>query len=404
MTRRRRRRSNPLIILLLIGLIGSGLYLNQVVIPQTPPLFVPTPTPTRSPESYVSEAREMFAQGNLEQSIKLYQDARLVDPANPSIFLELARVQVYMGQYEDALQTADQSLMLNNKNSQAHALRGWALYFLDDLLSAEAEIKEALSIDPNNAFAHAFYAEILADPREGFYEDAGEHSRIALSLAPELLEVRRARGIVLAQTGNNQQAVQEYLAALAINDNLADLHLALGISLRALGEFDQAVQEFNKANALRPQDPLPDTYIAITYSQVGQFSKAVQYAEQAAQEDPTNPLSYANLGTMLYLNQQREEAIEPLKIAVLGGETSDGQTVERIPLEPGRVAEYYARLGLALARVNRCSEAIPVFQLLLTGVPEDENAVYNANFGLELCQQSIDGTPTPESGEASSAP
>jgi len=52
---------------------------------------------------------------------------------------------------------------------------------------------------------------------------------------------------------------------------------------------------------------------------------------------------------------------------------------------------------------------VPVFQSLLTGVPNDEIAVYNATEGLAICQQSIkDGpaaTPVPEGeGEATPAP
>ena len=45
-----------------------------------------------------------------------------------------------------------------------------------------------------------------------------------------------------------------------------------------------------------------------------------------------------------------------------------------------------------------CSEAVPVFQALITGVPEYELAVENAQFGLELCGQRIgadEATATP---------
>jgi hypothetical protein len=48
--------------------------------------------------------------------------------------------------------------------------------------------------------------------------------------------------------------------------------------------------------------------------------------------------------------------------------------------------------------VNRCFEAVPIFQALLAGVPDDETAVYNANFGLEKCHQNIDTPPTEEAG------
>ena len=46
---RRRKPFNPWRILLLLILIGAALYVNQVVVPATPPLFIPTPTPTLPP-------------------------------------------------------------------------------------------------------------------------------------------------------------------------------------------------------------------------------------------------------------------------------------------------------------------------------------------------------------------
>jgi hypothetical protein len=52
---RRRKRSNPWRILVLVVLVGIALYFNEIVVPKTPPLFIPTSTPTRSPESFVSE-------------------------------------------------------------------------------------------------------------------------------------------------------------------------------------------------------------------------------------------------------------------------------------------------------------------------------------------------------------
>jgi len=60
MSKRRRRRSNPFFIVVLVALISAAVYVNQVVVPEVPPLFVPTPTPTRSPESFVNEGREAF--------------------------------------------------------------------------------------------------------------------------------------------------------------------------------------------------------------------------------------------------------------------------------------------------------------------------------------------------------
>jgi hypothetical protein len=61
------------------------------------------------------------------------------------------------------------------------------------------------------------------------------------------------------------------------------------------------------------------------------------------------------------------------------------------------VEEYYWYFGFALARSNRCAEAVPIFRALLSGVPQDDVAVYNATEGLALCQQNIGSPAAPTS-------
>ena len=91
-----------------------------------------------------------------------------------------------------------------------------------------------------------------------------------------------------------------------------------------------------------------------------------------------------------------------------GGVAEDGTTIEGLPLDYGRVMEYYWYYGFALAKSNRCSEAVPIFQALLTGVPNDEIAVYNATEGLAICQEGLDEpsapTATPEGEEVTPTP
>jgi hypothetical protein len=69
-----------------------------------------------------------------------------------------------------------------------------------------------------------------------------------------------------------------------------------------------------------------------------------------------------------------------------------------LPLDYGVSAQYYWFYGFALAKNNRCGDAIPVFQALLTGVPDYQLAVDNANAGLDLCMESVG---TPEAGGTS---
>jgi len=397
MTRKPRRRPNWLRIIFLLILIGAALYVNQVVVPATPPLFVPTATETKSPESFVNQASELFDEGKLTQAMEAYKEAIRVNPENPSNYINLARIQVWMGEYEEAVLNTQNALLQNPNNPLAHAVQGWALGFQDKFVEADVEIKKALELDPNNALAHAYYAEMLINQNDfGLYEKAANESKIAQELDPTLLETHRIRGIVLFNTQNLEQAVDEFQAAIAINKNIANLHLYLGVTYKALGQLEQAQEVLLAAYALNPYDPVALTELSRAYFADGRYAQAAQYAEEAIEVEQTNPRLHGNLGIVYYKNNEFEKAIDSLALAVRGGVSEDGVVVEGTPLEYGRVEEYYWYYGFALARLNRCTEAIPVFQELLIGVPEDEIAIYNANEGLAVCQANAESPPDTE--------
>ena len=400
---RRRRRPNWFRIAILLLLIAAGIYLDRVIIPTVPQPFVPTATPTRDPESFAVEAQALFNDGKLVQAIDTYTTAIQLRPNDPTLFIARARSQIYAGQYAEAETSAQDAILLSPNNSMAHVMLAWALDFQGDYVAAESSINRALELDPNNAVAHAIYVEILVDSYyagTGSFEDltkAADESRVALDLDPNSLETHRARGIILEATQNYEEAIREFQAALAINDNIPDLHMFLGRNYRFLGVYDKAVEEFTRANALNPGDPTPDLYISRAYASVGEYAKATQYAETAVNDNPTDANLRGNLGVMYYRNFQWLEAVEQLKIVVAGGATEDNQPIEPIPLaNDTRIAEYYFTYGLVLARLNRCGEALQIAQQLHTRVPTDEIAIANADEIVNICQQNLEASPTPE--------
>lgn len=399
MRKRRRKPLNYVRILVLLGLIGVVLYFNQEVVPSMGPIGIPSPTPTRSPESFISEAEQFFKEGKILRSVETYKEAVRNDPNNRENYVKLALLQAIQsvgGDYQEALDTVGLALVGNNNYAMGYAVKGWILNLAGNYLEADAALKKALELEPKNALAMAYYAEMLINKGEyGDVEKAIQYSRDALSLGPNMYETHRGRGIVLFSTGNYEEAIKEFQTAIEMNKNIPDLYSYLGYCYRAIGDYGRSTESFIQANALNPDDPVPDLEISRTYATVGEFSKAVQYAQQAVEEDPANPHRYGNLGLMYYKNQQLKEAVDTLALAIRGGTSKGGHAIEGLPLDRGRVVQYYFTYGLALARLNRCSEAIPIMQAILSGVPDDEISVYNANEGLNICKQNM-GTKIPE--------
>ena len=398
---KRRRRSNPWLIAVLLIAIGFVVYLNIYVIPTVPPPFVPTPTPTRDPVSFIEEADAYAAEGRYTAAMESYQAAIKADPQNVAIYLSLAKLQIYSGEYEAAAVNAENALLLDKTRSQSYGLLAWARANMGDYLEAENFISTGLDLDPNNAFLHAIYADILAkrvmaDVAElDTLDIAIEESQKAITMGPDLLEAHWARGIVLEITGNYEEAIIQLERAIEINDKIAALHLLLGRNYFAIEENDEAIFEFTKAYSLNPTDPIPNWYVSQVYARLGEYSKAVQAAETAVNDAPSDPAMYGNLGTMYYRDLQYNRAIEALELAVRGGTTADGVVVEGLPLDySSTVIGIYSRYGVSLARVNRCSEAVQIAQAMLQTVADDETAVYNAEYIIEVCQENQGNPPT----------
>ena len=146
LNKRHRKKPNTFRILLLAGMAAFLIYANQVLVPEIDPLFIPTPTPTRQPESFLSEAQDYLQQGKLVQAIPVFEQAIQSDPQNANTHLLLARLQVLTGDYEGAIQNAQDALLLSENNAMAYAVHGWALGLSGKYLEGESSVRKAIEI------------------------------------------------------------------------------------------------------------------------------------------------------------------------------------------------------------------------------------------------------------------
>ena len=398
---KKRHKPNGWLIFFLVAGIGLLLYFNIVVVPVMNPLFVPTPTATRDPQSFIDEADQLSKEGKYLQAVEVYQGAINANPTNIQNYLKIARLQIYINQLEQAQVNAQNAILLDNSNSTAFALLGWAKGFQQEYLPGEADLQKAIELDMNSGLAHAVYAYILAMRVEagmdeiGTIDKAREESRTALALEPNLLEAHWARGYVLEITGNYEEAVDELETAVSLNPNIARVYMALGRNQINTEELDQAVYNFTKAYSLNPTDPNPNLFISRIYGMLGEWEKGIQYGNAALRDGPSDPNLYANLGTLYYRKGQYNQAADYLELAVRGGANSDGVVVEGIPLSYNQsIIETYSRYGLALARINSCNQAVTIANTLLTAVADNENAVFNATEILKICEENLLNPPT----------
>ena len=401
--------------------------------------FRPTPTPTRTSQSFALEGDAEFTAGQIDLAIKAYKQGTQVDPSNAELLAKLARIQTYSSQFlltdaaqntrlQEALASANQAVSLAPDDSTVYAIRAFVLDWnanpslvgakqaQDDLLQADQDAIQAIHLDSTNTLALAFYAEVLVDEQK--WTQAEQEIKQAVDRDPSLMDVHRVYAYVLESLGDYNQAIQEYDKAIAITPNLTFLYLRAGANYRRLGFaspndsvqkqlFESSLEYFAKAVAINKQlnilDPLPYLSIAKTYSQEGEYFIAARNVQVAIQFQPNNPDLYGQLGIIYQKSRNYEGAIPALKCAIKGctpPESCDGRggcgtndvqaQVPGLPLTDSTVVYYYTygSIVAALSRpdANNCPDAVSVLQEVGTKYGGDPTIAGIVQSGEAICQ------------------
>jgi tetratricopeptide (TPR) repeat protein len=422
-----KRRTNIYRMMLWVALILGGVWLLMgIERGQVKPLMEPTPTPTRVAGSYIQEAEAYFLAGKLDDpdpprptppnpdAIDTYQRALDVNPDNAQAWAEKARIEAYSitmlsndadrrERLNQALNSIDKAVELNPDDSTIRAIRAFVLdwnasYANDErrqelLLEAESEAVRAFQIDPENALALSFYAEVLLDQQK--WSQAEQYAARAVSLDPDSMDAHRVYGTVVESLGQYRLAIEEYLRAAEIHPNLTFLYVYIGRNYLSLQVFDRALEYYAKAANINQQlgvkNPIPYVEIAKTYSQQGEFFIAARNAEKAITFDPTNANTYGQLGIIYIKSRNYEGAMPALQCAVRGCTAQENEVaqnlvdqtllpnsvaVEGLPLTNLQVAYYYVEYGTVLAFLSRpnqnfCPQARQVLAEVQSAYPSD---------------------------------
>jgi tetratricopeptide (TPR) repeat protein len=429
--------SSPLRIFIgLLILLGLGFVSRAITAGQIKPFFSPTPTPTRTLDSYALEGKTHFTGGNLEKAIEAYKNAVLVNPKDTALWAELARIQVYSttqlttdsgkrDRLNEAFASIDSGLAVNSEDSMLHAVKALACDWYGNssiagedwesyLIKGEQEAVQALQLDSSNDLAKAYYAELLVDQQK--WSQAEEYINQALETESNQMDIYRIAGYVQESLGNYIQAIEYYQRAATITPNFNTLYISIGANYRKLADlsnsipqrkqyYELALDSFAKAVQINDQqgvkDPIPLISIANTYVQMGEFFSAGRNMIKAVRYNPSDPTVYGQLGIVYYKSRNYEGAIAPLKCYVRGctaaescyvrngGEECDPNSIPDIPIEGQPLSQssvaYYFTYGSDLAVFGDCAEALIVFDEVEAGFSSDETIMSIINDGRDVC-------------------
>jgi Tfp pilus assembly protein PilF len=171
---------------------------------------------------------------------------------------------------------------------------------------------------PENAAAHNYYGEALADMKNAPM-DAAEEWRKAIELDPKLADAHNNLGIHFSHYGQPGKALDEFRKAVELDANVGEFHFNLGLALHnfryvamskyGLGlpeVFEQALKESRRARELEPKDLEIALDYARTFFGAEDFKAAPDWEEALAAWEFCLPLTDdADAKFNILLNQGR---------------------------------------------------------------------------------------------------
>ncbi len=149
------------------------------------------------------------------------------------------------GGFQKAKEYASKALSINDDLAEAHT----TLAFIHlngeyDFRGAEAEFKHAISLNPNYATAHQWYAHLLN--HLGRKTEAMAEVRKALEIDPLSSIINHNVGDALYYKGDFQAAIDQYEKVLEISPQFYFAYLGMAKPLCRLGKFEEALRAVNE--------------------------------------------------------------------------------------------------------------------------------------------------------------
>jgi eukaryotic-like serine/threonine-protein kinase len=219
---------------------------------------------------------------NLLRALGFFQSAVNEDPGyapayvgladcNNSLGSEMMSVLPPIDARRRASEAASKALEIDDKLAEAHAALGFAKHYNWDWSSAEQELKRAIELNPNYAYAHECYSSYLLT--RGRVEEAIEEANRAQELDPFSLAISAKRGFILENARRYDEAIEQLRRVIAMDQNNYQAHWFLGHTYAASGRFAEAIAASERAAAIS-RTPGALGFLGMSYGLAGRKDDA----------------------------------------------------------------------------------------------------------------------------------
>ena len=380
----RRRSGNGIAWLILfalsVALIGGYAVLQQrlgngINLGGTEATPLPSVTPTRSVENFVTQAEAAYKKGDYRAAIALYDQASRRRPNDASLYAFSARLMVFLGQATKAEQRALKAVQLDPNYAVGKAVLCMALDWQGRYEEALTHCQAATQLDPRSSMAFAYLAELQVD--SGDVRSGRASARQALELDPKSEDAMRNLAYSYEQGGNYTEAIYYYEQTLELNPNMPHVLNAMGRSQVISGQVPKAILYFKRAIEIDPLNAEAYDRLGGSYAAIGEFDLSRVALDKAIELDPLRVTAFTRRGSLNFQVRKYEAAVTDYTRAVTTSQLVSATLT----------AVDYLNYGFALQLTDECNQAIGMFNKAGELAPTDEDIQDKVSVGLKRCSK-----------------
>ena len=211
---------------------------------------------------------------------------------------------------------AVRALQIDSNSSEAHAALGYVRHYQWQWADAEKAFLRAIELNPSNALARLWYANLLMSRRR--FDESLRQAYAARDLDPFSLIVNSNIGWILNYAGRHEEAVAHLMRTVALDPEYPQARWRLAGALASAGRYDESLAQLDEVLRLTNRSPSSLTMLANVYARAGRKAEARAVLDELRaigdrQYVPPGPLGavYALLGdvetALDYMEQSYEE-------------------------------------------------------------------------------------------------
>ncbi|HUT77558.1 MAG TPA: tetratricopeptide repeat protein, partial [Polyangia bacterium] len=255
--------------------------------------------------------------GNLgfaAEARKLYERAIELDPGSRRAALNLALVELDLGEADQAVARLQDLVTAAPGNPLLSYNLGAALLAEQNPAAAIQQLEAALAADPDLHGARLALADAWV--KAGRLGEAEKLLRDLSFRAPWIAETWDMLGLVEAARGNWAEARELHARALQLDPYRSQAHFNIGLALHQEGRLEAAARAFQAVLSIDPEDAGALNNLGLVHASAGQYEQAADFHRRALLALPHFPEAAYNLGLAYRALGDRRKAVEAFALAL----------------------------------------------------------------------------------------